>query len=232
MKRNGTGRRRRLRGRRRAFQKAVMVAASQNAANQCSNSVLGLASAAQASVINRQLKARSTTVTMCHVKRTMPRVIEAGPNGVLGRLPLVRLGRTQRRPTAARPSARAAQLTAAIASSTHIARSSPVLPYCAVWSLPYGIVWSGRNPAQRPLTPDDWARIKTGLEFAPADRAEIALFANPNHPAVIRAVRRAAQRRIRLVSTTRRGRRPSEQLRFRTVAAFVRGGHRSSDPHR
>src|SRR5262249_5423959 len=30
---------------------------------------------------------------------------------------------------------------------------------------------------------------------------EIALLANPNHPAVIRAVRPAAQRRIRLVST-------------------------------
>src|SRR5215467_3072037 len=98
MKINGTGRRSRLDGRRRAFQMAIAVAASQNAANQRSTSVMGLASAAQASNMRRPVKASSTTVTMCQVKRTMPAVIEDGPNGVPGKRPLERLGRTHRSP--------------------------------------------------------------------------------------------------------------------------------------
>ncbi len=84
---NGTGKRRRLRGRRRASQPAVAVAASQNAADQRSSRVFGSASGAQASAMKRMPKATSTTLTTCHVKRTMPSVIEGGPNGVLGRRP-------------------------------------------------------------------------------------------------------------------------------------------------
>src|SRR5215472_2629604 len=120
METHGAGKRRRLRRRCRAFQNIIPVIASHNAAHQRSRSVLGFASTAQASIRSRLANARSTTVTMCHVTRTMPRVIEAGPNGVFGRLPFVRLGNTERNPTVACPIARAAQPTPAIANSTFI----------------------------------------------------------------------------------------------------------------
>src|SRR5215217_7193020 len=119
-KTNGTGRRRRLEGRRRAFQQASAVAASQRAANQRSSRVFGSAPGAQASAMRRMPKPTSRTLTTSQVKRTMPRVIEGEPNGVLGRLPLVRLGRTQRRPIVAWPRARTRQPSAAIANSTFI----------------------------------------------------------------------------------------------------------------
>jgi hypothetical protein len=119
-KTNGTGNRRRLEGRRRAFQQASAVAASQSAANQRSSRVLGSASGAQASATNRTPKPTSRTLTTCQVKRTMPSVIEGEPNGVLGRCPFVRLGRTQRRPTVIWPRARTKQPSPAIANSTFI----------------------------------------------------------------------------------------------------------------
>jgi hypothetical protein len=119
-KTNGTGKRRRLRGRRRAFQQASAVAASQNAATQRSSRVLGSAPGAQVSAMKRMPKPRSRTLTTCQVKRTMPSVIAGGPNGVLGRLPLVRLGRTQRRPIVVWPNARAKQPSPAIANSRFI----------------------------------------------------------------------------------------------------------------
>src|SRR5713226_1018542 len=42
--------------------------------------------------------------------------------------------------------------------------------------------------------------LQTGFELAPADRAEIALLANPDDPRARRAVRRAADRRINYMS--------------------------------
>ena len=52
--------------------------------------------------------------------------------------------------------------------------------------------------------PDAAARLKkilaAGFEFGPADRAEIVLLANPEHPAAVRAVRRVAQRRITYIA--------------------------------
>lgn len=38
--------------------------------------------------------------------------------------------------------------------------------------------------------------LEGGFEFAPTDRAEVALLGNPGHPAALRAVRRVAERRI------------------------------------
>src|SRR5437660_5551983 len=106
--------------------------------------------------MRRVAKATSTTVTMCHVKRTMPRVNDGGPNGVLGMCSRVRLGRTQR-PTSQCPSARAAQLTAAIVSSTFIPSSlTRWETYAPVWrTIRYRTYM--RKAGQRPLTPDDWA---------------------------------------------------------------------------
>jgi AcrR family transcriptional regulator len=52
--------------------------------------------------------------------------------------------------------------------------------------------------------PDPAARLKkilgAGFEFGPADRAEIVLLANPEHPAAVRAVRRVAERRITYIA--------------------------------
>ena len=52
--------------------------------------------------------------------------------------------------------------------------------------------------------PDPVRRLKKVLAAAfkpgPADRAEIALLANPDHPAAVRAVRRVAERRITYIS--------------------------------
>jgi AcrR family transcriptional regulator len=52
--------------------------------------------------------------------------------------------------------------------------------------------------------PDPAVRLKKllGATFkrAPSDRAEIALLANPGHPAALHAVRRAAERRITYIS--------------------------------
>ena len=52
--------------------------------------------------------------------------------------------------------------------------------------------------------PDPAARLKIvmegGIELGPTERAEIALLANPSHPAVLRAVRRVARRRISYIS--------------------------------
>jgi AcrR family transcriptional regulator len=52
--------------------------------------------------------------------------------------------------------------------------------------------------------PDPGRRLKKVLaaafELGPTDRAEIALLANPDHPAAVRAVRRVAERRITYIS--------------------------------
>jgi AcrR family transcriptional regulator len=52
--------------------------------------------------------------------------------------------------------------------------------------------------------PDPGSRLKKVLaaafEIGPTGRAEIALLANPDHPAVVRAVRRVAERRIAYIS--------------------------------
>jgi AcrR family transcriptional regulator len=52
--------------------------------------------------------------------------------------------------------------------------------------------------------PDPARRLHTllhaGLEAGPAQRAEIALLSNPSHPAVLRAVRRVARRRISYIA--------------------------------
>src|SRR5258708_14516680 len=52
--------------------------------------------------------------------------------------------------------------------------------------------------------PDPGRRLKKVLaaafELGPTDRAEIALLANPGHPAAVRAVRRVAERRITYIS--------------------------------
>jgi hypothetical protein len=100
-KSNVTGGRSRLANRRRAFQIASAVAASQNAPNQRSNKVFASPSEAQASAKNRTLKATFITVTMCHVNRTIPNVIDRDPIGVAGRELFERLGSTQRSPMVA-----------------------------------------------------------------------------------------------------------------------------------
>jgi AcrR family transcriptional regulator len=52
--------------------------------------------------------------------------------------------------------------------------------------------------------PDPAKRLRklfeAAFELGPADRAEIALLARPDHPAALRAVRRAAERRITYIS--------------------------------
>jgi AcrR family transcriptional regulator len=52
--------------------------------------------------------------------------------------------------------------------------------------------------------PDPAVRLKkileAGFEVGPTDRAEIALLANPEHPAAVRAVRRVAERRITYIA--------------------------------
>ena len=52
--------------------------------------------------------------------------------------------------------------------------------------------------------PDPARRLKkileAGFEFGPTDRAEIALLANPEHPAAVRTVRRVAERRITYIA--------------------------------
>ena len=52
--------------------------------------------------------------------------------------------------------------------------------------------------------PDPARRLRkvlaTAFERGPADRAEVALLANPGHPAAVRAVRRVAERRIAYIS--------------------------------
>jgi AcrR family transcriptional regulator len=52
--------------------------------------------------------------------------------------------------------------------------------------------------------PDPAIRLKkileAGFELGPTDRAEIALLANPDHPAAVRAVRRVAERRITYIA--------------------------------
>jgi AcrR family transcriptional regulator len=52
--------------------------------------------------------------------------------------------------------------------------------------------------------PDPATRLKNileaGFESGPTDRAEIALLANPEHPAAVRAVRRVAERRITYIA--------------------------------
>jgi AcrR family transcriptional regulator len=52
--------------------------------------------------------------------------------------------------------------------------------------------------------PDPGRRLKSVLaaafELGPMDRAEVALLANPDHPAAVRAVRRVAERRIAYIS--------------------------------
>ena len=58
--------------------------------------------------------------------------------------------------------------------------------------------------------------IETGVERAPSDRAEIALLANPSHPAALRAVRRVTKRRIAYVS------KQLEELGFDPVDAVDR----------
>ena len=69
--------------------------------------------------------------------------------------------------------------------------------------------------------------IETGFEFGPADRAEIALLANPGHPAALRAVRRVAKRRITYISKQleRLGYDPRDALDRAVLMYYLYVGH-------
>jgi AcrR family transcriptional regulator len=66
--------------------------------------------------------------------------------------------------------------------------------------------------------PDPARRLRklltAAFELAPADRAEIALLANPDHPAAQRTVRRVAERRIAYIARQLEalGRKPADAL--------------------
>jgi AcrR family transcriptional regulator len=79
--------------------------------------------------------------------------------------------------------------------------------------------------------PDPAARLKKLLEAAfelgPADRAEIALLANPDHPAALRAVRRVVERRITWISRQLEalGRDPGDALDRAVLLYYVYVGY-------
>ena len=65
------------------------------------------------------------------------------------------------------------------------------------------------------------------FELGPTDRAEIALLANPDHPAAVRAVRRVANRRIAYIAgqLEKLGRDPDEALDRAVVLYYVYIGY-------
>jgi AcrR family transcriptional regulator len=79
--------------------------------------------------------------------------------------------------------------------------------------------------------PDPAQRLRklltAALALAPADRAEIALLANPDHPAARRAVRRVAERRIAYISRQLQalGRSPADALDRAVLMYYVYVGH-------
>jgi len=79
--------------------------------------------------------------------------------------------------------------------------------------------------------PDPAERLRklltAALALAPADRAEIALLANPDHPAARDAVRRVAERRIAYISRQLEalGRIPADALDRAVVMYYVYVGH-------
>ncbi|MFN2525171.1 MAG: TetR/AcrR family transcriptional regulator [Actinomycetota bacterium] len=78
---------------------------------------------------------------------------------------------------------------------------------------------------------DPAMRLRTvmegGIETGPTDRAEIALLANPGHPAAIRAVRRVAKRRIAYMAKQLEalGYDPQDALDRAVLISYVYVGH-------
>ena len=79
--------------------------------------------------------------------------------------------------------------------------------------------------------PDPARRLKKilagGLESGPTERAEIALLANPKHPAAVRAVRRVAERRINYIAEQleKLGWEPADALHRAVVMYYVYVGN-------
>jgi AcrR family transcriptional regulator len=79
--------------------------------------------------------------------------------------------------------------------------------------------------------PDPAMRLKkileAGFEVGPTDRAEIALLANPEHPAAVRAVRRVAERRITYIAEQleKLGWDPADALDRAVLMYYVYVGH-------
>jgi AcrR family transcriptional regulator len=79
--------------------------------------------------------------------------------------------------------------------------------------------------------PDPARRLRklltAALALTPADRAEIALLANPDHPAARLAVRRVAERRIAYISRQLQalGRTPADALDRAVLMYYVYVGH-------
>jgi AcrR family transcriptional regulator len=79
--------------------------------------------------------------------------------------------------------------------------------------------------------PDPAIRLKkilaAGFEVGPTDRAEIALLANPDHPAAVRAVRRVAERRITYIAEQleKLGWAPPDALDRAVLMYYVYVGH-------
>jgi AcrR family transcriptional regulator len=79
--------------------------------------------------------------------------------------------------------------------------------------------------------PDPAIRLKkileAGFEVGPTDRAEIALLANPDHPAAVRAVRRVAERRITYIADQieKLGWSPADALDRAVLMYYVYVGH-------
>jgi AcrR family transcriptional regulator len=79
--------------------------------------------------------------------------------------------------------------------------------------------------------PDPAKRLRklltAALALAPADRAEIALLANPDHPAAHSAVRRVAERRIAYIARQleRLGRSPADALDRAVLMYYVYVGY-------
>jgi AcrR family transcriptional regulator len=79
--------------------------------------------------------------------------------------------------------------------------------------------------------PDPARRLKklltAAFELGPTDRAEIALLANPDHPAALRAVRRVAERRISYIARQLEslGWEPREALDRAALLYYVYAGY-------
>lgn len=69
--------------------------------------------------------------------------------------------------------------------------------------------------------------LEGGFQLGPSERAEIALLANPSHPAAVRAVRRVAERRITYISDQLEamGREPGDARDRAVLLAYVYVGH-------
>jgi AcrR family transcriptional regulator len=69
--------------------------------------------------------------------------------------------------------------------------------------------------------------LEGGFQLGPSERAEIALLANPSHPAAVRAVRRVAERRITYISDQLEamGREPGDARDRAVLLAYLYVGH-------